>query len=45
MIVEGLDLSQPPPGEYDFCCLPYGSKDSTEHLHAPILISRDNGDT
>ena len=41
VIVEGLDLSVPPPGEYDFCCLPLRLEGLDGAPARAILISRD----
>jgi arylformamidase len=41
VIVEGLDLSEPPPGEYDFCCLPLKLEGLDGAPARAILISRD----
>jgi len=41
VIVEGLDLSEPPPGEYDFCCLPLRLEGLDGAPARAILISRD----
>ena len=45
VIVEGLDLSKPPPGEYDFCCLPLRLEGLDGAPARAILISRDTQET
>jgi arylformamidase len=45
VIVEGLDLSEPPPGEYDFCCLPLRLEGLDGAPARAILISRENKET
>jgi arylformamidase len=45
VIVEGLDLSQPPPGEYDFYCLPLRLEGLDGAPARAILISRDTQGT
>ena len=43
VIVEGLNLSEPPPGEYDFCCLPLRLEGLDGAPARAILISHENG--
>ena len=45
VIVEGLDLSAPPPGEYDFYCLPLKLEGLDGAPARAILISRTNGES
>ena len=44
VIVEGLDLSEPPPGEYDFCCLPLKLEALDGAPARAILISRNTAE-
>lgn len=45
VIVEGLNLTEPPPGEYDFCCLPLRLEGLDGAPARAILISRDTGES
>jgi len=42
VIVEGLDLSQPPPGEYDFACLPLKLEGLDGAPARAVLVATDN---